>query len=77
MAKKSVSIEDSLDRLEQIVESLEGDQIQLADAVRLYEEGIKLAEVCRKELEGAELKITQLSRNARGEVREEDFSLEQ
>ncbi len=76
MAKKTVSIEDSLDRLEQIVESLESDRTRLADAMKLYEEGIKLADACRKELEQAELKVTQLQADAAGEPDEIDISME-
>ncbi|MCB0711270.1 MAG: exodeoxyribonuclease VII small subunit [Ignavibacteriae bacterium] len=76
MAKKSVSIEESLDRLEQIVDSLESDQTRLAEAVKLYEEGVKLAETCRKELEQAELKVTQLMGDRADNVRETDFSFE-
>lgn len=76
MAKKSVSIEESLDRLEQIVESLESDQTRLAEAVKLYEEGVKLADTCRKELEEAELKVTQLIGDRADNVRETDFSFE-
>lgn len=60
MAKKARSFEESLYRLEEIVEKLESDESTLAEAVRLYEEGTELAGICRKELRSAELKITQL-----------------
>ena len=76
MAKKSISIEESLRRLEQIVELLEGDETHLSEAIKLYEEGTNLASTCRKELEKAELKVTKLQTTISGEVDEEDFSIE-
>ena len=64
MAKKARSFEESLFRLEEIVEKLESEESTLAEAVRLYEEGTELAGVCRRELQQAELKITQLRADA-------------
>lgn len=66
MSKQQHSFEQSLDRLASIVETLERDTTSLADAMKLYEEGIVLAQTCRKELEGAELKITELRARAEG-----------
>ena len=54
------TFEGSLERLTEIVSKLERDDTPLADAMKLYEEGISLAQTCRKELETAELKIMEL-----------------
>lgn len=63
MAQKR-SFETSLARLTEIVEALESDTTSLADAMKLYEEGIELSQACRRELERAEQKITQLRQQA-------------
>lgn len=61
---KGTSFEASLKRLAVIVDALESDATSLAEAMTLYEEGIELAQQCRKELEVAELKITELRTRA-------------
>lgn len=65
MASKQ-TFEKSLDRLAQVVEALENDGTSLADAMKLYEEGITLAQRCRRELEQAELKVVELQSAANG-----------
>lgn len=70
------SFEKSLDRLAKIVETLERDATSLADAMKLYEEGVALAQACRKELESAEMKITELRARAEGGYEEiENYEL--
>jgi exodeoxyribonuclease VII small subunit len=49
--------EDSLSRLEKIVDELEKGDIPLDKALALFEEGIQLSGSCRKELESAEGKV--------------------
>src|SRR3954467_11086852 len=60
MAEIEPSIEDALKRLEEIADKLEDPELDLDQAVRLYEEGLRLYERCAKKLDAAELKITQL-----------------
>ncbi len=60
------TFEGSLERLTVIVSKLERDDTPLADAMKLYEEGISLAQTCRKELESAELKIMELRQGSVG-----------
>ncbi len=43
--------------LESVVERLEQGDLSLEESVRLFEEGIKLSDACKKELEAAEGKI--------------------
>ncbi len=75
MAKKQ-SFEQSLERLADIVEALEREDTSLADAMKLYEEGIALSTHCRTELETAEVKITELRATQTGELIEEEIDLE-
>ncbi|HXE90442.1 MAG TPA: exodeoxyribonuclease VII small subunit [Terriglobales bacterium] len=49
--------EDSLARLEKIVDELEKGDVPLEKALALFEEGVTLSGACRKELEAAEGRI--------------------
>lgn len=49
--------EECLDRLEKIVAELEKGDISLDEALKLFDEGMKLSGSCRKELEEAEGKV--------------------
>ncbi len=57
MAEREVKFEDAMARLDRIVENLESDKTGLEDALKLYEEGIKLVRVCEKKLAEAEAKL--------------------
>ncbi|MBQ1327464.1 MAG: exodeoxyribonuclease VII small subunit [Eubacterium sp.] len=62
-AKKSeeINIEDSFKRLEEITALLEKTDTKLKEAMELYTEGVKLADSCKKTLEGVEKEIKILS----------------
>ncbi len=49
--------EECLQRLEVIVNELEKSDVSLDQALQLFDEGVKLSESCRKELEEAEGKV--------------------
>ncbi len=59
-AKKQLSFEQSMDRLEQIVKELERGECTLDEAMALFEEGSKLAGSCSDLLDKAEQKVTKL-----------------
>lgn len=61
MPEADPTIEDALKRLEEIADKLEDPELDLDQAVRLYEEGLRLYERCAKKLDAAELRITQLA----------------
>ncbi len=69
------TFEQSLARLAEIVHLLENDATTLDDGMKLYEEGIVLSRTCRKQLEQAELKITELRENADGSTEERPTDL--
>ena len=75
MSEASPSFEVSLERLEQIVRELENGSLPLERALELFEEGMKLSQLCRKQLEEAENKIEMLVRKADGKVVAESFSI--
>ncbi len=58
--KKKESFEDLLQRLDEISQLLENDDVGLEESIKLYEEGIKLSEKCYSILKDAELKVTEL-----------------
>ncbi len=49
-----------LERIEQISELLEDQDLDLEQAIKLYEEGMILSQECLKTLQAAEVKITEL-----------------
>ncbi len=65
--------EKDLDKLEKIVESLEGGGLPLDDSLKKFEEGIKLSKRCEQALSAAEKKIEVLTKNAQGQVKAKPF----
>ena len=57
---EALDFETAMARLEEIVAQLEGGDLKLADALGLYEEGVRLARVAQEHLSGAEGKIEAL-----------------
>ena len=55
-----LSFEQALSRLDETVKALEAGGLPLADATRLFEEGMKLARLCSEMLASAELRITRI-----------------
>lgn len=49
--------EDCLQQLEKIVEQLEKGDLSLEQSLKLFEEGVRLSNSCRQELEAAEGKV--------------------
>jgi exodeoxyribonuclease VII small subunit len=63
--------EEHLTKLESVVEQLERGDLTLEDSVRLFEEGVKLSEVCKAELEAAEGRVMVLvEKGGKMEVKE-------
>jgi exodeoxyribonuclease VII small subunit len=62
-----------LERLEDIVRRLEGEELDLDDALRLFEEGVGRLRAARQQLEAAELRIRQVLEDQAGRLRVEDL----
>jgi exodeoxyribonuclease VII small subunit len=58
---KDLTYEEALAELESIVDALEGEQNPLDEAMSLFERGQALVKRCSELLEGAELKLQELS----------------
>jgi exodeoxyribonuclease VII small subunit len=67
--------EKQLTALESVVERLERGDLPLEESVRLFEEGLKLSNACKKELEAAEGKIEILVKQSNGKMKATDFDL--
>ncbi|MEW5911126.1 MAG: exodeoxyribonuclease VII small subunit [Thermodesulfobacteriota bacterium] len=75
-AKKEPGFEQSLQRLEQIVDRLESDELELEESLALFEEGVKLAEACNRRLDEAEKKVSLLLKDREGALTETPFEPE-
>jgi len=73
MAEKK--FEEAMERLEEIVQELEGGDLPLSDSLKAFEEGMDLAKFCSKELEAAEKKVTLLVKESGGKLSEAPFEL--
>lgn len=60
MAEKEVSFEDNLRRLEDIVGKLEQGDLPLEEAIKLYQEGMRLSKLCSEKLSCVETEIKKL-----------------
>ncbi len=58
---KEKSFEELFQRLEEIVNEMESEELQLEKSLSLFEEGVRLSETLRQHLSTAEQKITELS----------------
>lgn len=67
------AFEESLTRLEAVVAKLEGGELTLEQSIELYEQGVKLSEACRVELEKAEGRVQVLSRGRGDAMKATDF----
>jgi exodeoxyribonuclease VII small subunit len=67
------SFAEQLERLEEIVRRLEGEELDLDEALRLFEEGVERLRAARERLAAAEAKVKQVLSDAAGQLRVEDF----
>ena len=67
--KKDIAFEETFKNLEEIVNQLESGQETLEKSLELFEEGIKLSEICRAKLDNADQKIKKL-------IKKTDYSFE-
>ena len=70
------TFEESLKKLETIVDQLEKGDLSLEDSLKLFEEGIGLSTACKKELDEAEGKVQMLIKQRDGSLRPEPFTTE-
>jgi len=64
--------ETSLEELEKVVKELEAGDLPLERSLELFEKGMSLSEICRKQLEEAETRVEMLIRKE-GKIQPEPF----
>lgn len=74
MNEKSMTYEQSVQRLDVIVKQLERGDVPLDEALKLFQEGTALVQSCAKLLDQAELEIVKLSKGADGAPVEMEFT---
>ena len=77
MNQKNKSFEESMQRLEQIVRTMERGEVPLEESIRLFQEGTELARNCGKLLEDAQLQVSKIMVSPDGSPTEEEFRDEQ
>jgi exodeoxyribonuclease VII small subunit len=70
------TFEESLKKLETIVDQLEKGDLPLEESLKLFEEGVGLSAVCKQELDAAEGKVQMLVKQRDGSMKTEPFSTE-
>jgi exodeoxyribonuclease VII small subunit len=70
------TFEQSMKKLEQIVQKLESGDFPLEEAMQKFEEGINLSKLCSEKLDETEKKITLLLQDQKGNVSEKPFESE-
>jgi exodeoxyribonuclease VII small subunit len=74
MPETELSVEEALARLEQIVQSLEEEDVSLEKSLALFEEGVRLADLLKRRLEEGELRVKKVLQSTEG-FRLEDFEI--
>ena len=67
--------ENAITRLETIVKELEKGELSLEEALKLFEEGMKITRFCNAKLDEAEQKVEILMKDERGKITEEPFDV--
>ena len=70
------SFEESLKRLETVVDQLEKGELTLEESLKLFEEGVNLTASCKQELDAAEGKVQMLVKQRDGSLKTEPFEPE-
>lgn len=69
--------EDNLTALETVVERLERGDLSLEESVKLFEEGVKLSNACKGELDAAEGRVQVLAEQGSGKPLITDLDVEE
>ena len=75
--KKEMPFEAALKKLETLVGNLEGGDISLEEALKAYEEGVKMADICSKRLTEAERRVEVLMKTSPGKFKTVPFENEE
>ncbi len=71
---EEIKFEKAMERLTKLVEELESGDVALEEAIKKYEEGVKLAKTCQNQLRRAEQKIEVLTKSLEGDFATRAFN---
>ena len=71
MMTQPASFDDGLDRLETLVQKLEGGHLSLEEALKEFEEGVTLSKALQQQLADAQRRVEVLKQGLGGEYRAE------
>lgn len=74
--KKEMSFESALERLEEIVESMESGEASLSDLLQKYSEGVELSKFCMASLDRTEQAMDLLIKEGNGSFKEQKLEIE-
>ncbi len=74
MNEKNMTFEQSMQRLEQIVRTMERGDAPLEESLKLFQEGTELVRSCNTLLENAQLQVKKIMTAPDGTPVEEDFA---
>ncbi|MCI9297464.1 MAG: exodeoxyribonuclease VII small subunit [Lachnospiraceae bacterium] len=66
--KKEISLEESFEKLDEMLNELESPDISLEESFRVYQEGMKLLRQCNETIDRVEKSVLKLNQN--GELEE-------
>lgn len=72
---ENIEFEAAMTRINEIVAKLSDTNLKLDESLALYEEGVSLVTICKKKLDEAERRISILSPDENGEIKEVPFSV--
>ena len=66
--KEEISLEESFEKLDEMLNELESPDISLEESFRVYQEGVKLLKQCNEKIDRVEKSVLKLNEN--GELEE-------
>ena len=69
---ESLNFEEAIERLENIIEKMEGERIPLEELLKDYEEGTKLLNACKEKINVAKEKVEKINNS----LNEDEASLD-
>ena len=73
MNQENRTFEQNMQRLEQIVRTMERGDVPLEESLKLFQEGTELVKDCGKLLDKAQLQVKKIMTDSEGGPVEEDF----
>jgi exodeoxyribonuclease VII small subunit len=70
-AEQEPRFEDAYQELTQIIDQLESSDLSLDESMTLFERGRRLVQICERQLNAAELRVSQLLSETDGNVKAE------